>query len=320
MRALVKTAPGEGNLELRDVPIPRIGDGDLLVKIDYCGVCGSDLHIEDGIHPCQPPVTIGHEFSGTVAEVGSEVRGFKKGDAVAFLKGWAPYPGVGSDGGFAEYMRAPADCMWLTPEGISQQQASQFETICTPMGIVRDVLSVAPGERVVVSGPGMIGLLAVNVARIDGAGKIVCLGASGDHTLRLPTALEMGADEALVYSDETLQRLCEFAPQCWIEASGAAAALAAAVDCLDRGGRLAVAGLGHGPYDLDMARVAQSSLTIRGVWGGPTKYIAECVPLILSGQLKMSVPLSVMPLTQWREAFDRLRRQEAIKILLDPGQ
>lgn len=319
MKALVKTAPGVGKLELRDVPPPEIGDDDLLLRVSFCGVCGSDLHIEDGIHPCDPPVVIGHEFSGVVAEVGRQVTGFEEGDAVAFRRGWSPYPGVGADGGLAEYMRAPADCMWKTPEGVSQEEASQFETVCTPMSLVRDNVRMAPGERVVVSGPGMIGLLSMNIAKIDGASHVIAVGAPSDEGKRLPIALAMGADEALVGNEAGVERLREFAPQCWIEASGAAAAIAAAVEFTAKGGRIAVAGLGHGPWDVDMARVAYNSITIRGQWGGKQEYVPEAVELIRKGRLKMSAPLSVMPLTQWREAFDLLRRQQAVKVLLDPS-
>lgn len=319
LKALVKTASGPGALELRDVDVPPIGDGDLLLKVSYCGVCGSDLHIEDGIHPCDPPVVIGHEFSGVVVRKGKDVKGFEERDAVAFKRGWSPYPGVGSDGGFAEYMRAPADCMWKTPEGISQAEASQFETVCTPMGFVRDVVGVEAGDRVVVSGPGMIGLLAVNVAKIDGASHVISLGAVGDEAVRLPTAETMGADETLLFGDAALERLKEFAPQCWIEASGAAAAIEAAVECVGPGGRICIGGLGRGPWSVNMARVAMKSLRIQGAWGGSLKYIPESVGLIRSGQLKMSAPLSVMPLTQWQDAFAMLRRGEGIKILLDPS-
>ena len=320
MKALVKTAPGPGGLELQDIPVPTIGDDDLLLKVSYCGVCGSDLHIEDGIHPCDPPVVIGHEFSGVVAGRGGNVRGFEEGDPVAFKRGWSPYPGVGSDGGFAEYMRAPANCMWKTPEAISQEEASQFETVCTPMGFVRDVVAVRPGERVVVSGPGMIGLLAVNVAKIDGASHVVSLGAAGDDAVRLPKAEEMGADETFLFGDAALARLGALAPQCWVEASGAAAAIETAVECVAPGGRICIGGLGRGPWCVNMARVAMKSLRIQGAWGGPLKYIPEAVDLIRSGRLKMSATLSVMPLTQWREAFAILRRKEAVKILLDPSR
>ncbi len=319
MKALVKAAPGPGNLELQEVPVPEIGDGDLLLRVSYCGICGSDLHIEDGIHPCDPPVVIGHEFSGIVEEVGRNVTSFQEGDPVAFRRGWSPYPGVASDGGFAEYMRAPAECMWKTPEGVTQQEASQFETVCTPMSLVRDNLGVKRGERVAVSGPGMIGLLAVNIAKIDGASHVIAVGAPNDEERRLPAARAMGADETLVHGEAAVERLRDFAPQCWVEASGATAAIESAVECISKGGRIAAAGLGHGPWNVDMARVAYNSLTIRGQWGGNQDYIPEAAELIRDGKLKMSVPLSVMPLAQWREAFDLLRRQEAVKILLDPS-
>jgi 2-desacetyl-2-hydroxyethyl bacteriochlorophyllide A dehydrogenase len=320
MRALVKTAPGPGNLELQEVPIPQIGEGDLLLKVSYCGICGSDLHIEDGIHPCDPPVVIGHEFSGIVDKVGRNVTSFQVGDAVAFRRGWSPYPGVGSDGGFAEYTRAPAEGMWRTPEGVTQQEASQFETVCTPMSLVRDNLAVKPGERVVISGPGMIGLLAANVAKIDGASHVIAVGAASDETCRLPAARAMGADETLVHGEAAIERLRDFAPQCWVEASGAPTAVESAVECVSKGGRIAVAGLGHGPWNVDMGRVAYNSITIRGQWGGNQEYIPEAAQLIRDAKLKMSVPLSIMPLTEWCEAFDMLRRQEAVKILLDPSR
>ena len=183
MKALVKYAPGPGNLELQDIPVPEIGDDDILIKISYGGICGSDLHIETGTHPCNPPVVICHEFSGVVVGMGKNVTTFKKGDPAAFWKGWSPYPGVGANGGFAEYLRAPANCMWKTPEGISQEEATQFETIMTPMALVRDVAHLRSGERVVVSGPGQIGLLAANIARIDGASHITMIGGPGDAAL-----------------------------------------------------------------------------------------------------------------------------------------
>ena len=175
MKALRKIAPGAGNMELQEVPIPEIGSGDLLLRVSFCGLCGSDLHIEDGIHPCDPPVTIGHEFSGIVEDVGHDVTGFARGDAVAFRRGWNPYPGVGSDGGFAEFMRAPATCMWKTPAGVTQESASQLETIITPMRLVRDEAAVEPDDRVVVSGVGAIGLMTIALARLAGA-QVVSLG------------------------------------------------------------------------------------------------------------------------------------------------
>jgi L-iditol 2-dehydrogenase len=320
MKALVKYAPGPGNLELRDIPVPEIGDNDILLKISYCGICGSDLHIETETHPCDPPVAIGHEFSGVIARVGKSVTGFREGDAVAFWKGWSPYPGVSADGGFAEYLRAPADCMWKTPEGISQEVASQFETIMTPMALVRDVARLRSGERVVVSGPGQIGLLVANVARIEGASHITMIGGPGDEALRLPKALEMGADEALLFGEEALAKVKENPPSAWFEASGAASAIEAAVDCVAPRGRVVLSGLGEGPWNVDMNRVTYRSLSILGKWGGNQTYLKESVELMRSGKLNMAATVTdVMPLTQWQQAFEKARRKEGIKILLDPS-
>jgi len=320
MRALVKYAHGPGNLELQDIPIPEIGDDDILVKISYGGICGSDLHIETGIHPCEPPVVICHEFSGVVAKAGRNVTKFREGDPAAFWKGWSPYPGVGANGGFAEYLRAPAHCMWKTPEGISQEEATQFETVMTPMALVRDVARMRSGERVVVSGPGQIGLLVANIARIDGASHITMLGGPGDEVLRLPKALEMGTDEAVLLGEEALAKLKDNPPSVWFEASGAATAIESAVEHVAPGGRVVLSGLGEGPWNVNMRRVAYRSIKILGKWGGNQAYLQESVDLMRSGKLKMSATITdVMPLTRWRQAFEKARRKEGVKILLDPS-
>ena len=87
MRALVKTALGPGNLELKDISIPKIGDDDILVKVTFCGVCGSDLHIETGLHDIFPPVVIGHEYTGVAVKFGKNVKQFKEGDPISFMPG-----------------------------------------------------------------------------------------------------------------------------------------------------------------------------------------------------------------------------------------
>lgn len=317
MKALRKTAPGKGNVDLLEVAIPTIGPRDVLVRISFCGVCGSDLHIQDGVHPCDPPVTIGHEFSGVVAEVGSEVTDFRPGDNVAMRSGWSPFPGVSGDGGFAEYVRAPAGSMWKTPAGVSQEEASQFETIATPMRLVREEACVEPGETVVVSGVGAIGLMTVAVAKQAGA-RVISLGTERDVPVRLPLATHMGAEETLVFGDETVAELTDRAPRAWIDASGAAAAIEAAVRCVDRGGTVVVAGLGQGPWNIDMARATYNNITIKGTWGGHTEYIPEAADLMASGAVDLTPLFNTMPLSAWREAFDALRNQRFIKTLLYP--
>jgi 2-desacetyl-2-hydroxyethyl bacteriochlorophyllide A dehydrogenase len=320
MRALVKTEFGPGHLELRDIPVPQIGPDDVLVEITYCGVCGSDLHIETGAHPCAPPVVLGHEWTGVVARRGDNVTRFSVGDPVSFWQGTDPYPGVSADGGFEEYMCVPAEALWKTPPGITAEEATQFETVITPMALVRDVARLQPGERVVVSGPGPIGLLVANLAKTEGAAHVTVLGAPGDEVIRLPTALEIGADEVALFGPASLAVLeGERAPSVWFEASGAAPAIEAAVAHVARRGRVVVSGLGEGPWNVDMRRVAYESLQILGRWGGAQGYLEDAVELMQSGQLKMSALISeVMPLSEWEAAFVKVRRKEGIKILLDP--
>jgi alcohol dehydrogenase/L-iditol 2-dehydrogenase len=320
MKALVKTAPGKGNLELRDVPVPDIGDEDVLMKVTRCGICGSDLHRESGVYPCPTPIILGHEYTGIVAKSGKEVNQFREGDLVSYRRGFSPWPGGAGDGGMAEYMRVPAHTLWKTPEGITQEEASQFETVIVPFALVRDVVRIQPGERVVISGPGPVGLLTTNVARIEGAGHITVLGGPDDEILRLPKALEMGAEEVMPFGPEALEKIKgENAPPVWFEASGAAAAIEASVECIANNGRISISGMGSGPWNVNMWRVAKSSIKILGKWGGNGNYMDDAVELIRSGKLKMSAIIEVMPITKWKEAFRMLRRKEAIKILLDPS-
>lgn len=320
MRALVKYAAGPGHLELRDVPVPMIADGDVLVKISYCGICGSDLHIESGIHPARPPVIIGHEYSGIVAAVGKDVKELRVGDCVGYWRGSSPYLGVGSDGGFAEYMRAPAGTLWRIPDGITLQEATQFETLKIPIRIVRDGIRLEPGDRVVVTGPGPMGLWSANMAKVAGASHVTVLGGPGDEIERLPMALKIGADEAMLLGPDSLATLSgDKAPQCWIDASGAGPAISAAVETIASRGRICVCALGAGPWSVNMSRVAYRNIAITGVWGASDALIREVAEFMSSGKMKVAPLLSVMPLTKWQAAFAMLRRKDAHKILLDPS-
>jgi L-iditol 2-dehydrogenase len=320
MKALYKTARGKGHLELKDAPVPKPSQGEILIRVHCCGVCGSDLHIEDDLHPYTPPVVIGHEFSGTVEGKGPGVTMHEVGDRVGFLKGWMPYPGVSGDGGFELFMLAPQDCMWKIPEGISLDEASQFETLGTPMVSMTKILDVQKGEPVVVTGVGMIGLSAIGIASVLGA-KVYAVGAERDLEFRLPLAKRMGAYKTMVFGEEALAELREERVTKWMEASGAAAAAEAAVNTVEPHGIVTSPGMGGGPWNINVARMAFNNITLRGQWGGSTvEHMMEYTKWMRDGRLDIKPLLSTMPLTQWRQAFDMLRMQKAVKILLDPSR
>ena len=317
MNALVKTVAGP--LELQERQIPEPGPEDVRIKIAFCGICGSDLHIQSGTHPSSPPVVVGHEFSGTVAEVGEDVTEFAEGDRVGFRHSFHPFPGVDGDGGFAEYMLAPADAIWEIPEEITLQEATQFETIRVPMTAVRQTAEMEAGERVVISGPGPIGLLVTDVADMDGASPITVLGTEADTSLRLPTAGRLGADETLVFGDEALEAIDENPPSVWFETSGAAPAIEAAVEHVAPGGRVVTTGLGDGPWNVNMQRVAYENIDIRGQWGGSDATLEPAVQAMIDGELDISEIISdTFPLSEWEAAFEKARSQDGMKILLEP--
>lgn len=318
MRAIVKPAAG-AELALRDVPVPDVGPDEVRIDVSFCGICGSDLHIEDDAHPSSPPVVLGHEFSGVVDAVGADVEAFEPGDRVGFRHSWSPFPGVDGDGGFAEYMTAPADVLCHVPEDMTLELATLFEPVRPPLTIVRDVAELSAGETAVVSGPGPMGLLVTAAARLEEPDELRVLGTESDRERRLPLAAELGADETLVFGEESLAAIEAEPPDVWFETSGAPPAIEAAVEHVRPGGRVVCSGLGEGPWDVDMRRVAYRNLSIHGQWGGNDRYIPVAIEAMRSGTLELEGLISdVVPLAEWERGFELARSQQGIKVLLAP--
>jgi len=213
MLALVKTAPGPG-LELTTVPEPEIGINDVLIRVHKTGICGTDLHIEawDGwaAETIQPPLVVGHEFVGSIVEVGANVSDFHPGDLVSgeghvtcgrcrhclagqrHLCANTVGLGVGRDGAFAEYVALPMTNIWHHWPGIDEEVAAIFD----PFGnAVHAALSFPIlGEDVLVSGAGPIGLMATAVVRHAGA-RLVAV--SEPNAFRRDLAIRMGATIAI---------------------------------------------------------------------------------------------------------------------------
>ncbi|WP_164754317.1 zinc-dependent alcohol dehydrogenase family protein [Mesorhizobium sp. M7A.F.Ca.US.008.03.1.1] len=179
-----------GGITLRDVDMPDIGADELLVRIEACGVCGTDRHLFHGEFPCTPPVTPGHEFSGTVEAIGKSVSGFAIGDRVTGDPNIAcgrcarchagqvnlcsnlRAIGIHRDGGFAEYLALPQKQAFVLPAGLNPMHGA----FCEPLGCCLhgvDLAGIKPGSSVVVLGGGVIGLLTVQLARLAGATTII---------------------------------------------------------------------------------------------------------------------------------------------------
>ncbi|WP_064993033.1 zinc-dependent alcohol dehydrogenase family protein [Mesorhizobium sp. WSM1497] len=179
-----------GDITLRDVDMPDIGADELLVRIEACGVCGTDRHLFHGEFPCTPPVTPGHEFSGIVEAIGKSVSGFAIGDRVTgdpnIACGRCAHChagqvnlctnlcaiGIHRDGGFADYLALPQKQAFVLPAGLNPLHGA----FCEPLGCCLhgvDLAGIKPGRSVVVLGGGVIGLLTVQLARLAGATTII---------------------------------------------------------------------------------------------------------------------------------------------------
>src|SRR5690242_6522908 len=221
MRALVKARPEPG-IWMEEVPVPEIGPNDVLIKVKKTAICGTDIHIYNWDEWAQKtipvPMTVGHEFVGVVAEIGSEVQGFKGGDGVSgeghltcrhcrncragkrHLCRNTVGVGVNRPGCFADYLVIPADNAFKLPDSISDDVASFMDPYgnATHTALSFDLV----GEDVLITGAGPIGLMAVGIAKHVGARHVVITDV---NDYRLDLAIKMGATRAVNVTRENLR-------------------------------------------------------------------------------------------------------------------
>ena len=199
--AVVNYARAPGSVALREVERPSITEDDVLLEVGAVSVCGSELHQWMGTHswPVNYPVVLGHEFAGTVVEVGRRVRGFAEGDRVvsetaAVIDPDSPMTrrglynldtsrkgfGYGVDGAMTRFVRVPARCLHRLPERLAFEHAALTEPCCVAYNAVVNNADVRPGHRVVVLGPGPIGLLCGVMATLQGA-SVAVVGLERDR-------------------------------------------------------------------------------------------------------------------------------------------
>ena len=236
MKALVKTARGPGNLEIKDMPDPVCGNDEVKIEVVACGVCGTDIHIQKDEFPTTPPVIIGHEFCGRVAEVGKSVTKYKPGDRVTaenvclncggecYMCRSGHYAicvkrgaqGLNVHGAFAKYIVCKERNVYRIPDNISFEEGALSEPMVCSVHAVLDQTKVSAGDLVVIAGPGAIGLLAAQVAKAEG-GTVILSGTTADEE-RFVLARKLGIDRTVDVLKEDLGKIV-------LELSGRAFAL-----------------------------------------------------------------------------------------------
>ena len=353
MKAVVKYGYGKGETELRDLPIPEIGDDDILMEVKAAGVCGSDIGFDDGGHEgvLFPPVVLGHEFAGVVAAVGKNVTDYKVGDRIVSdntgkvcgkcysceTKDYLVCPerrglGYGMDGGFAKYVKIHGETLrtfpgslFHIPECMSFEEAAIMDPICNGYRAVVQDGGILPGEYVAVYGMGPIGLCAVQAARVSGATKIISIGLTADKT-RIDLAKQLGATDVIIRDEEDITaRVMEITKgegvAMAVDAAGPANVLQSAVPILRAHGKFVKIGYDAMPLGFSMDCVVDKAIHIKGHYGYDWVSWTNCFKLIEAGMIDLKPIITHrMPLSQFRKAFDMVRSHEAVKIILYPEE
>jgi len=343
MLAVVKPQAAPG-VEIRDVPVPKLGPADVLVRVKVASICGTDLHIYNWDRWAQgrirPPLIPGHEFCGEVVAFGNEVTSVKEGDFVSaemhVACGKCPQCrtgeahicqnvriiGVDADGAFAEFVRIPESNIWKLDPAIPQEYAS----ILDPLG--NAVHTVLAGEiaakTVAITGCGPIGLFAIAVARAVGAAQVFAIEVN-EH--RRKVAAQMKADLVLNPSKDdvlstVMERTAGLGVDVVLEMAGHPEAIRTAFDIVRRGGRISLLGLTSKPISLNFSEdIIFKGITIQGINGRrmyQTWY--QMTALLKAGKLDLHpVITDRMAMKDFSKGMERLTTGEASKILLYPN-
>jgi D-arabinose 1-dehydrogenase-like Zn-dependent alcohol dehydrogenase len=327
-------------LELVRRPIPVPGPGEVRVRVQACGVCGSDLFLQDGGFASSPlPIVPGHEAAGVIDAIGADVGEVATGDQVALYyittppgDRWAAAGvpnrspavrrmGVDVDGAFAEFVLRPIDALVRPPATVDPAVLAVLtDAVATPLHALRRVARLEPGETVAVIGIGGLGSNAVQLARLDGAQAI----AVSRSAAKLELAARMGAAHCVPAADggeiEAVRALthgtgADVVLQCADSPDAYAGAIAMAAP----GGRVVLVGSTSKPFPVHPMEVIWKELSILGSRGFVPADIAAAIALYLDGRLVVDHLLgSVRPLEEANEALDDLRAGRVVRSVLVP--
>jgi L-iditol 2-dehydrogenase len=334
--AVVTFARTPYSVELREVPVPTIGDDDVLLEVAAVGVCGSDLHMWTGDHSWNVayPCILGHEFAGRISKVGSRVKNFEVGQRVVSETAAVIDPdnpmsrlglynldptrkgyGAAVDGAMTKFVRVPARILHKIPENLPFEKAA----LCEPCAVAYNATvmnsSIRPGDRIVVLGPGPIGILCAAIARLQGA-EVAVVGLERDRK-RLEIAATYGC--AAIAGD----------PAAWanardglgaegvIDATGFSPSLKTALEITRPAGWITKVGWGPQPFNYSLDPLVQKNLRLQGSFSHHWTIWERVLQLLSSGNLNIEPIIGGQwKLETWKEAFTTMHSGEIVKAVL----
>lgn len=339
--AVVNYSEQKYSVEIREIPVPEIGEDDILLEVENVGVCGSDLHqwTSDHSWPVNYPVVLGHEFGGKIAVLGSRVSGWKVGDRVvsetaAVIDSLNPMSkvglynldptrkgfGYGVNGAMTRFVRVPARCLHHVPENLSFEEACLTEPCCVAFNSLVGNSHIKPGDRVVVIGPGTIGILCAAVARLCGA-EVAVLGLEADRG-RLEIAKNAYGCDPLIGEDAAeawAKKRDGLGADVVVDAAGHSITLKTAMKLVRPNGQITKVGWGPQPLNFSIDPIVQKNVRLQGSFSHNWPIWERVIALLASGALNVKPIIGgVWPITEWHEAFEKMHTGQIVKAVLRP--
>jgi len=336
----MKVDSGYGNVEICDIPEPECGSNDVKVEIKYTGICGTDLHIFHDSFKTALPVVIGHEFSGTVVEIGSKVKELKKGDRVtvlpsnAYTCGECNYCkegyyvlcskrkglGLHLNGGFTKNVVVREDMVYKIPDHVSFEVAALAEPLAVAIQPIEELAEIKSGETVLVSGPGPIGLICASLLVAKGC-KVIVSGTALDNE-RLTIAKKLNVE--LVIDVATKDLVSEInkvtnnnGVDVVIECSGNGAAISSCLKALKKMGTFIQVGIVGSQITLDYDMIVYKQIKLIGSIGHTKSTWDKVIDIFSKDQVNLKdIITHRFPLSKWQEAFNICEGKQCGKVLL----
>jgi L-iditol 2-dehydrogenase len=342
LKALVKYASGDGNVDVLDVDEPTCQDTQVKLEIAYCGVCGTDIHVLHDTFRNYPPVILGHEFAGTVVEVGRNVQGVRIGARVAGLGATAVTCGEcqycrsgyfifcsnrrgmghGVNGAFTRYVVMRPDQLYRIPDDFGLDEAALSEPFAAAVQAVTEITQVRIGDTALVSGPGPIGLLCLKLLVAEGV-KTIVAGAVGDEA-RLEAALRSGVARVVNVSEQNL--VAEVREETHgagidvaLECAGHPASVRACLEALRPMGRYTQVGICGKEIQFPIDQIFYKQLTVTGSVCYTARTWDRMMKIYEQGRIRLNdLVTTKLPISEWRSAFDLCMGKKALKVLMYP--
>ncbi len=330
-----------GSVELQEIDLPVAGDDDVIMQVEAVSVCGSDLHQWHGTNSwaVNYPVVLGHEFCGVITELGKNVKAggkWKEGDRVvtetaAVIDADSPMSrvgkynldpnrkgfGYGVNGGMTRYAKVASRLLHKIPTNISFDYAAMSEPCAVAYCATIAPGFVKPGDRIVVYGPGPIGVLCVAMARLAGA-EVALVGLEKDLN-RLNIAKSYGCEVIIGDAKEWAMAADGLGADGVVDAAGVSASLKSALEVIRPDGWISKVGWGPQPLDFSMDPLVAKNVTLRGSFSHNWPMWERVLRLLESKALDLKPVLGgVFPIKEWKTAFEKMQSGEILKSVIRP--